>query len=183
MFVRVACPVGGLLAWSGGLARGTLEIMGRLGDLTGIRFGALVVVSRAVNRVRPDGRLESQWFCDCDCGRSRVVRAVHLSTGRVVSCGDRSVHRRGAGGLTYAAVHQRLEHARGKASEHHCADCLSAPAEQWSYEGGDGDELRTPTGLRFTSNLWAYTPRCRACHEQLDAAHRRGDHSRTTVLF
>jgi hypothetical protein len=154
---------------------------GAVRDLVGMRFGTLEVVSRAVNRVRPDGLHEAQWFCRCDCGRTRVVRAVHLATGRVTICGDRSVHPR-TGDLTYAAAHQRVVSVRGKASLHHCADCFE-PASQWSYEGGDADELRTPTGLRFTGNVWAYTPRCHRCHEALDAAHRRGDHSRTTVLF
>jgi hypothetical protein len=157
-------------------------VPGAVRDLVGLRFGALEVVSRAVNRVRPDGMHEAQWFCQCDCGRARVVRAVHLSTGRVTSCGDRSVHGR-SGVLTYAAAHQRVTAARGPASAQHCADCLTEPASQWSYEGDDPNEQQTPTGLRFSGNVWAYTARCHACHEALDAARRRGDHSRTTVLF
>jgi len=56
--------------------------MPKLNDLTGKRFGRLVVVgriSRYSNRVH--------WKCKCDCGRTTVVRASNLSSHAIVSCG------------------------------------------------------------------------------------------------
>lgn len=55
----------------------------RLDDLTGKRFGRLIVVSRAENgkgsRVR--------WLCRCDCGNKCVVYGYSLKSGNTRSCG------------------------------------------------------------------------------------------------
>lgn len=51
-------------------------------DLTGKRFGRLVVVDRAgtVNR-------KATWNCKCDCGNVLVVHTTHLKSGNTKSCG------------------------------------------------------------------------------------------------
>lgn len=52
-------------------------------DLTGRRFGRLVVVSRA-----PNGKnWRVKWNCICDCGNTRIVYASHLKNGHTQSCG------------------------------------------------------------------------------------------------
>lgn len=52
-------------------------------DLTGRRFGRLVVVSRA-----PNGKnWRARWNCICDCGNNSVVCASHLKNGHTQSCG------------------------------------------------------------------------------------------------
>jgi len=53
----------------------------RLIDLTGDRFGKLVVTSQA-----PRQR-DTMWNCVCDCGATTVVRASHLKDGDTISCG------------------------------------------------------------------------------------------------
>lgn len=55
----------------------------KLIDLTGKRFGRLVVKQRAADyeAYRPC------WLCDCDCGRSKVVRGSSLKHGSTKSCG------------------------------------------------------------------------------------------------
>ena len=57
--------------------------MPRLIDLTGQRFGRLVVVERVENSA--DGR--ARWLCRCDCGQSKTVLGEHLKKGRTKSCG------------------------------------------------------------------------------------------------
>ena len=57
--------------------------MSKLIDLTGRRFGRLVVVERAENSA--DGR--ARWLCRCDCGQSKTVLGEHLKKGRTKSCG------------------------------------------------------------------------------------------------
>lgn len=56
--------------------------MSRLIDLTGQRFGHLVVVGRAKSTNK-----NSAWLCKCDCGRYTVVRAPNLKSGGTQSCG------------------------------------------------------------------------------------------------
>lgn len=52
-------------------------------DLTGNRYGKLVVIARAYTS--NDGSL--YWKCLCDCGNTKLVRAGNLRTGAVKSCG------------------------------------------------------------------------------------------------
>jgi len=52
-------------------------------DLTGHRFGRLVVAAEASNTAAGKAR----WFCACDCGGSRVVAASSLRGSVTRSCG------------------------------------------------------------------------------------------------
>ena len=56
--------------------------MSRFIDLTGERFGRLVVLKKASN-------LESRvrWLCRCDCGKEKIVRGDGLRGGDTKSCG------------------------------------------------------------------------------------------------
>lgn len=56
--------------------------MGQLEDLTGRRFGRLVVIEKAE---RSGGK--TVWRCKCDCGEYRNVRRPYLIKGEQVSCG------------------------------------------------------------------------------------------------
>lgn len=57
--------------------------MGRFVDLTGKRYGRLIVVGRAENG--PRGKVN--WKCLRDCGKYTVVRGDHLKSGETTSCG------------------------------------------------------------------------------------------------
>jgi len=57
--------------------------MTKLIDLTGQRFGRLVVLERAENA--KDGSI--CWKCKCDCGKIIVTRANSLRMNRTKSCG------------------------------------------------------------------------------------------------
>ena len=57
---------------------------GRFIDLTGHRFGRLVVLRRispSRRRHRPD------WLCQCDCGQTALITGMCLRTGDTRSCG------------------------------------------------------------------------------------------------
>lgn len=53
-----------------------------LRDLTGQRFGRLVVQSRAPNQGR-----QTCWHCVCDCGCEKVAHSSNLLRGLTASCG------------------------------------------------------------------------------------------------
>ena len=57
--------------------------MSRLLDLTGKKFGRLLVISRAVSRKGRDTR----WKCKCDCGRVTFARSWSLRKAMTTSCG------------------------------------------------------------------------------------------------
>lgn len=50
--------------------------MGKFIDLTGMRFGRLVVLKRS-----PDAGKGVKWICQCDCGNTTAVYADKLKTG------------------------------------------------------------------------------------------------------
>jgi len=52
-------------------------------DLTGRKFGRLVVIARAENTKSGEPR----WLCRCDCGREKAVQAGNLRSGHTTSCG------------------------------------------------------------------------------------------------
>lgn len=56
-------------------------------DRTGERYGRLVVLSRAENKVEPSGSVRAQWNCACDCGGEITVPGHSLSRGLTRSCG------------------------------------------------------------------------------------------------
>ena len=58
------------------------EYPSRVKNLTNRRFGRLVVRS-IVDR----NRLGVRWSCDCDCGKTKLVRGSYLINGTVKSCG------------------------------------------------------------------------------------------------
>lgn len=54
--------------------------MSKLKDLTGLKFGKLLVIKRVEGKCTP-------WLCLCDCGNEIVVRGTNLRSGNTTSCG------------------------------------------------------------------------------------------------
>ena len=61
--------------------------MPKLIDLTGKRFGRLVVLERVENRVTENGSSTTMWRCRCDCGNIVDVHGGNLRSGHTRSCG------------------------------------------------------------------------------------------------
>ena len=59
--------------------------MGKYIDLTGQRFGGLVVIKRVQN----DNIGHTRWICKCDCGEEKNILSTHLIRGNSKSCGCR----------------------------------------------------------------------------------------------
>ncbi|MGH3633928.1 MAG: hypothetical protein ACRDTS_07520 [Mycobacterium sp.] len=73
--------------------------------------------------------------------------------------------------LDYAAAHKRIAELRGKASAHLCVDC-GGWAQDWSYDHGDPNEL-ADNGMRYSTDIYHYSPRCKGCHRKFDASGER----------
>jgi hypothetical protein len=56
--------------------------MSALIDLTGKRFGRLLVLKRA-----PGKPNKPRWLCLCDCGNTTTVAGLNLRLGHTRSCG------------------------------------------------------------------------------------------------
>ncbi len=62
---------------------------GNAQDLTGRRFGRLVVTGFAGRDAQPSGQRPLRWACRCDCGADMTALAGPLRDGRTQSCGCR----------------------------------------------------------------------------------------------
>lgn len=58
--------------------------MGKALDLTNKRFGKLIALYKTDKR---DSSGSVFWYCKCDCGGEKIVRAAELKRGTVRSCG------------------------------------------------------------------------------------------------
>lgn len=58
-------------------------------DLTGKIFGRLIVLEQAEDYIRPDGRHEAQWLCECNCPKhtKKIISGNSLKSGLTQSCG------------------------------------------------------------------------------------------------
>ena len=67
---------------------GVRELAPRIRDLTGLRFGRLVVKDWAGFDPRHPWKSQSQWVCACDCGKYKVVLGQSLTAKKGTrSCG------------------------------------------------------------------------------------------------
>ena len=57
--------------------------MSKVIDLTGQRFGHLMVVERRENNMYN----QAMWLCKCDCGKTLIVPGAGLRAGDYTSCG------------------------------------------------------------------------------------------------
>ena len=57
--------------------------MMRTEDITGMRFGRLVVITRTAGK----DTKQSYWLCKCDCGNEKVATGYNLRNGHTRSCG------------------------------------------------------------------------------------------------
>lgn len=102
-------------------------------DLTGKRFGRLVVHSRG-----PSGaRNASRWVCLCDCGNQVSVADGNLKSGCTTSCGcyRREVLRRGALSLRKHGMSGTKELA---AWQHMHSRCYTESDKRFQRYGGRG---------------------------------------------
>lgn len=74
----------------------------------------------------------------------------------------------------YQIAHSELRQHRGNADQHTCVDC-TAPAQEWSYDYNDPDEVRCSSGTRYSLNPDHYQPRCTSCHRTRDHQERQAE--------
>jgi hypothetical protein len=59
--------------------------MGKIKDITGQRFGRLVVLK--LDHIEKGKDRHSCWLCKCDCGNKKVINKTSLIGGKTKSCG------------------------------------------------------------------------------------------------
>lgn len=102
----------------------------RTADLTGLRFGRLVVVR--ISPKRSSGNV--YWHCVCDCGQTREVQRSALVSGASQSCGclknELSSRRQKTHGMTQTPTYSSWVSMTGR--------CTNPNLREWPHYGGRG---------------------------------------------
>lgn len=128
--------------------------MGAFLDLSGYRFGRLVVIERGPDRIGRRG--VANWVCLCDCGKSVRVEGGALKSANTRSCGCLRRDLLTSHGLAAHPL-RRLWLSMNER-------CHKPDHKQYSYYGGRGiyvcDEWRSPYGFaRFIENMGPRPPK------------------------
>jgi hypothetical protein len=101
----------------------------RFNDLTGQRFGRLVVLKEAEKIAR-----KTAWFCLCDCGTEIIVRAHGLLSKNSTSCGCYRIEKLKEKCITHGQSHNSLYDVYSQIIQR----CTNPKYKQWEYYGGRG---------------------------------------------
>lgn len=163
----------------------------KLQDLTGRKFGRLLVVTRA-ERLPKAGRV--LWHCICDCGQEPTVTGSNLITGNSQSCGclhsEKAVQRgrdskthghwiNGKASPTYRswlAMHGRCKHPATNGFEYYGGRGIIVCARWASFEHFLTDMGERPAGrsLDRIDGDGNYTPdNCRWATEREQKLNRK----------
>lgn len=94
-------------------------------DLTGQKFGKLTVLSKGPS----DKFKKTRWYCQCECGNTKLINASSLLRGLTISCGCNSYEKRQEynkskivdetgnvyGYLTVIKQNDKIKHSDGRA--------------------------------------------------------------------
>jgi hypothetical protein len=138
----------------------------RVIDLTGQRFGRLLVEQRA-------GSIGSQasWLCRCDCGTEKILDGGGLRRKHAQSCGCR--RRDPRGGITHRNGRMTPEYAAWSQAKARCND-VNHQAYHWY--GGRGLRMAPEWAGNFRRFLADMGPRPSPAHS-LDRIDNDGDYA------
>lgn len=85
-----------------------VKTMSKFKDLTGKKFGRLLVIEHAGVHTTPCGTKRQLWKCVCDCGAEKIVQGNALLQGHTKSCGCWKYEKIKEHNTTHGGVHDRL---------------------------------------------------------------------------
>ena len=109
-----------------------------LKDLTGQRFGRLIVLSLAPRRVTSSGATRTMWNVRCDCGGEKAVEAASLRSANTRSCGCLEIENRSTSNTVHGAARQGRNTPEYKAWLQMRQRCYQPTAVRYARYGGRG---------------------------------------------
>lgn len=162
-------------------------------DLTGMRFGRLVVIEFAYVKITPCSR-KAMWRCKCDCGNEKIIRGSSLTGGISKSCGclakevasKKQTKHSGFGTRLYNvwdSMRQRCNNPKNKAYHNYGGRGVKICEEwndylkfkEWAYANGY-DEMaeKGVCTLDRINNDGPYSPdNCRWCSMKQQSRNKR----------
>lgn len=158
-------------------------------DLTGQKFGRLTVIKRDKN----DNRGQTRWLCQCQCGNLKIVRANHLKSGKIKSCGCYNIEilkkRSKTHGLIKTRIYsiwnrmkQRCTNPNNSAYKNYGGRGITICQEwiddflnfyNWAIANGYRDDLSID---RINNNKGYYPENCKWATKKQQARNRRNNH-------
>lgn len=105
----------------------------RFQDLTGQRFGRLVVLGWA-----GDTKPNPQWTCRCDCGSEKLALSHNLVSGRTRSCGCLNLENLSKSGSADFCARNTKQHPEYKVWGQMISRCHNETHRQFADYGGRG---------------------------------------------
>ena len=111
--------------------------MSELIDLTGQKFGRLMVIKRAKDKIRKNGKHEVMWECLCDCGNTKIVSRNSLRSSAIKSCGclrkENTKNMRTKHGLRNTQIYKTWANIKTR--------CYNPNKDTFNYYGGRNVEM------------------------------------------
>jgi len=145
-------------------------------DLTGQRFGRLVVISENTKKKKHD----IYWWCQCDCGEITCAQGNNLKSGHKKSCGCLSMESRTKHNFyktntysTWQAMKSRCQNPKNRAFKHYGGRGISV-CERWQdFTAFLSDMGEKPSGkcLERIDNDGNYCPENCKWETQIEQMH------------
>lgn len=103
-------------------------------DLSGQTFGRLTVIHKGEDYTRKNGRHETAFVCQCECGNVIRVRASQLKSGNTQSCGCARKEQVGALNRTHGKSGTRLHYIWARMRQR----CLNESCSDYKHYGARG---------------------------------------------
>ncbi len=116
------------------------ELMTRMIDLAGQRYGRLTVLRRAPNKGK-----DTAWLCRCDCGTEIDVRAHGLRSANTQSCGCLRQELKTSHGMARSPEYRAWQDLNQRCSNPKC--------QRWDRYGGRGIECRFTGFEQFLAEI------------------------------
>lgn len=149
VYWRCRCDCGNIAIVRGThLRQGKIKSCGCYGkshnkiDMTGLRFGKLVVIQEAEKRADANG---PSWICKCDCGNIKTILGRNLRSGTTKSCGCLNIEQASVLGSTNM-IDLSNQHF-GRLIALHPTDKRYARNVVWHCVCSCGKELDVPSNL------------------------------------
>lgn len=103
-------------------------------DITGQKFGKLIVLRVGTPKIKPCGKTVKKWLCKCDCGNLAEVATSDLTSGHTTSCGCVKRNALAAATIKHGMTGTRIYNIyRGI-----CARCYNKKSTAYVNWGGRG---------------------------------------------